>query len=400
MKFNSNCDFYHEINPDIEFELIEQPADLTALDNYIYVNVEFINFSMLKFLINKYHNSHLSVTLSNSSGVLLFQRHNSIAPITINLEVDIAPYSFLVEFEEKYTGIRSRRQNNVYVDNETIVKQSTLMTKINAEYLFIKKMNKAGNSYYPAVRDYRENDNIAEYKIAKISPGDISGQFIEKNKDFFKFIKFFDKIEKYFLDVSGSSTLKNYKCEFQNTLNLRYQSTVDSLGTNSHLDMIILSLLNIQTKRLQECFEAGWFDFLQNVKCGPIHGDLCLSNILYSAEKEDIKLIDPKGTTQFPIVYDLAKLSHSISGRYDEILADYFDITIKDEVFIDFVSGDQSFLLAEFQTLVSNLGYDINHVKLIESFLFTTMLPFHTDNKKRCIAFLITAKNILDEIIV
>ena len=52
------------------------------------------------------------------------------------------------------------------------------------------------------------------------------------------------------------------------------------------------------------------------------HGDLCMSNILWSDEMNIIKFIDPKGSEYMMLdeYYDIAKLSHSIVGNYDQII--------------------------------------------------------------------------------
>jgi hypothetical protein len=59
-----------------------------------------------------------------------------------------------------------------------------------------------------------------------------------------------------------------------------------------------------------------------------MHGDFCFSNILYNFRTDRVRLIDPRGLTErgeFSLYgdmrYDLAKLMHSICGRYDQIMA-------------------------------------------------------------------------------
>ena len=59
-----------------------------------------------------------------------------------------------------------------------------------------------------------------------------------------------------------------------------------------------------------------------------MHGDFCFSNILYSFRRDRVRLIDPRGLTErgeFSLYvdrrYDLAKLMHSVCGRYDLIVA-------------------------------------------------------------------------------
>ena len=59
--------------------------------------------------------------------------------------------------------------------------------------------------------------------------------------------------------------------------------------------------------------------------CSVLHGDLCFSNILFNEKSGIVRLIDPRGgftepSITGPIVYDIAKLSQSIYGGYDQIL--------------------------------------------------------------------------------
>jgi len=59
-----------------------------------------------------------------------------------------------------------------------------------------------------------------------------------------------------------------------------------------------------------------------------MHGDFCFSNILFSFRTDRVRLIDPRGMDDrggFSLHgdrrYDLAKLMHSVCGRYDLIMA-------------------------------------------------------------------------------
>ena len=55
-----------------------------------------------------------------------------------------------------------------------------------------------------------------------------------------------------------------------------------------------------------------------------------MSNILYDLNSGVFKLIDPRGiwgsSENGDIKYDIAKLRHSISGEYDYIIGDLFNI--------------------------------------------------------------------------
>ncbi len=66
-----------------------------------------------------------------------------------------------------------------------------------------------------------------------------------------------------------------------------------------------------------------------------MHGDFCFSNITYDFAIIRIKTIDPRGLTpnnELTIYgdtqYDIAKLSHSVLGLYDWIIAGYYHVDI------------------------------------------------------------------------
>ena len=72
----------------------------------------------------------------------------------------------------------------------------------------------------------------------------------------------------------------------------------------------------------------------ENVQGCVVHGDLCLSNILYDLRSRVCKLIDPRGSFGAAGIYgdpryDVAKLYHSIYGLYDFITNDLFHVEIE-----------------------------------------------------------------------
>ena len=71
----------------------------------------------------------------------------------------------------------------------------------------------------------------------------------------------------------------------------------------------------------------------ENVQGCVVHGDLCLSNILYDLRSRICKLLDPRGSFGAAGIYgdpryDVAKLYHSIYGLYDFITNDLFHVSI------------------------------------------------------------------------
>lgn len=151
----------------------------------------------------------------------------------------------------------------------------------------------------------------------------------------------------------------------------------------------------------EECQEAL---HQQDVKAGILHGDFCLSNILFDSRSDRIKVIDPRGLnaegkkTQFgDIRYDLAKLSHSILGLYDFIIAGAFELDCKFSkeacefdlrIHIDErIQEIQNVFQA--RTFAGNLRpIDVIPLTIL---LFLSMLPLHDDDTRRQHALLANA---------
>lgn len=140
-----------------------------------------------------------------------------------------------------------------------------------------------------------------------------------------------------------------------------------------------------------------------------IHGDFCFSNILYDARSELIKVIDPRGidtSGRFSIYgdwrYDLAKMYHSVCGRYDHIVAGYFKSARLSDTEFSLQLPDSVSLKAiqsEFMgTTFSGVGVNEASAPEICVLLFLSMLPLHSDAPKRQEAFFANALRIFSEI--
>lgn len=137
---------------------------------------------------------------------------------------------------------------------------------------------------------------------------------------------------------------------------------------------------------------------------GILHGDLCLSNILFDSRSDRIKVLDPRGLNAYghktavgDLRYDLAKLSHSIIGLYDYIIAGAYDLDAKlsqtccdlslkihiDQRLIDIQSA---FLKRSYIA-----GQSVSDVMPITIMLFFAMLPLHADDTHRQRALLANA---------
>lgn len=137
-----------------------------------------------------------------------------------------------------------------------------------------------------------------------------------------------------------------------------------------------------------------------------IHGDYCFSNILYDVGNQIIRLIDPRGSFGKKGIfgdsrYDIAKLRHSVSGLYDFIIADLFQLTSDGNNYTSTIFSNHipESLTATFDKLTSDMGYDLQEIKLIEGLLFISMLPLHQNTPNRQQLMALQGLSILNEVL-
>lgn len=136
-----------------------------------------------------------------------------------------------------------------------------------------------------------------------------------------------------------------------------------------------------------------------------IHGDYCFSNILYDLNSQLVRLIDPRGSFGRKKMYgdpryDVAKLRHSVSGRYDFILADLFWVTEESKQFTLELFKPENYdsVCRFFDGLIVGYGYDKKEIMCIEGLLFVSMVPLHQDNFKRQLAMYLNGIIILNQV--
>ncbi len=132
---------------------------------------------------------------------------------------------------------------------------------------------------------------------------------------------------------------------------------------------------------------------------GILHGDFCLSNILFDFRRNSIKVVDPRGYVEpgQPCLfgdtrYDIGKLHHSIMGGYDFIIAGYYalDQTAPYALSLEVASAEaQSAIERHFRALICQDDVQRERIAAaISVLLFFSMLPLHAEDPRRQWAFL------------
>jgi dTDP-glucose pyrophosphorylase len=137
-----------------------------------------------------------------------------------------------------------------------------------------------------------------------------------------------------------------------------------------------------------------------------IHGDLFFGNMLYDVHSDTLKIIDPRGNFGLDgiygdIRYDLAKLNHSVVGKYDFIVNDLYALTERNYNY-DYILYDSprhNEIEKIFINYIDKNGFNYKHVMAITGLLFLSMIPLHAENFNNQKMFYLKAIEIFNQII-
>ncbi len=137
-----------------------------------------------------------------------------------------------------------------------------------------------------------------------------------------------------------------------------------------------------------------------------IHGDLCLSNVLYDLRSSVCRFIDPRGSfgqvgIGGDLRYDAAKLWHSLHGWYDLITADLFSVEITGPVSVNLdvrVRPDHLFIRDAFADVFFK-RFDRQQITLIAGLIMCSIAALHYDHSDRQIAMYVRGIELLNEVL-
>lgn len=316
-------------------------------------------------------------------------------------------------FIQCITGNFDSRYFNTLKGNEyTLVKSSANKKKIKAEYDFYHLLPENMRYWFVMPFDYKETEEVASYSMERLHMADLAVKWVHGSMDVVEFDSLMDK---YFFFLKSRHMKVCTENEYKKMADHLYIEKVNEriaglkklpeykkikALTDAYEDMDIDVLVE-KYFSLKEKIEKR-NKYPQHLVVG--HGDLCFANALYNKSTKTLKFIDPKGATKEEELwtnpyYDVAKLSHSVCGKYDFFNNALFDIKI-DEDFsyrleIPFVNSKY---VEIFRRKLEENGFDYLTVRIYEVSLFLSMLPLHIDNLHKVFGFILNAKTILEEI--
>ncbi len=317
--------------------------------------------------------------------------------------------------------VTTERSFNKLLIKDGLVKKTGLSEKIKAESNWFLNLPKGLRQFCPQLIDHGTDDAGEPYYVLEYLPfPPLNELFVHGRNPVFFWSNIFELITKFLNICKHELNVNPIEREFEvNSRDLLLSKTLERLGLfvsqSGHPGINVPNQLNGKSvPSLGEIVEKCW-SLLRGLPPVPgiLHGDLCLSNILFDSRSNRIKVVDPRGLDakgfeclSGDLRYDLGKLSHSIIGLYDHIVTGAFTINyeyrddlcvFKFEVFTDerVRNIQAAFLDHEFLP-----GLEPMQVMPLTILLFVSLLPMHADSPSRQAAFLANALRLYNSHIV
>ena len=304
-------------------------------------------------------------------------------------------------FQSRKSFTTERHFNHLTFDEDYIIKKSKNRIKLACEYTWFKSCPGDLKIYTPSTIPLK-SDGGYKIEYLNLMPlnellvyGELQPHIWESI--FSSIRRFLDKCDVPIIDenLGGWDIIENTRkrlCLINQPMKNRLKIVLNKANMSFGDILNDLSL-----------YIEGW-DERRSI----IHGDLCFSNILYDTRSQRIKVIDPRGCdfdgfeTNFgPMMYDYAKLAHSVFGHYDDIISGKYRFIFEEDVPVGLIFLDECKNRAieeiYWQVIVKD-RLDKTAIYGITCLLFLSMLPLHEDSEERQMALFLNALRLHKEL--
>ena len=326
--------------------------------------------------------------------------------------LNIAHMSSFLKF---MAGATESRHFNVMRQTQGVYRKwSSDVAKIRGEYRYFHIVDEEMKRFLLPTFDYAEENEGAAYSMEYMSVPDAAMQIQHNTFNEQSFARLLDHFFA-FVKTRGrkaapaSEVREAARREIVDKLDRRIVALRD-MSSGRRLEALLdiagphgtLSALVDRCKALLfRAIDSSHIDYLA---LG--HGDPCFSNILYNADIDLFRLIDPRGADTreqafMHPVYDLAKLSHSVQGGYDFVNGGLVECRIDDSLRLSLTmdhGGPPAWMMQAFRARLATEGWDEFLVRAIEASLFLSMLPLHSDSLDKLPAFCLIAGDIIERL--
>lgn len=313
-----------------------------------------------------------------------------------------------------------RSFNDLNIEDGLVRKSGSHHRKIEAEANWYLSIPPKIRKRTPQLIDYGNADGNPYYTLEYLNLTPLSELFVHGRNPTFFWTRAFSHCDRFLgdcvelsgrtSDVNGNAIEEAVSKDMRELLVAKTWTRLREFAetTDTSLDMHWV-VNGRQLPSLREISDRCMAVALDQCHiAGVMHGDFCFSNILFDSRADAIKVIDPRGinhagefTIYGDLVYDLAKLTHSVVGLYDFILADMYRLEVADRNLVSFTIYADS-RIVEVQRMFLERRFIAGRLqprKIMPQviLLFLSMLPLHADSARRQLALMANALRLYAE---
>lgn len=386
---------------------ITEKKDLQYKEKYdVLIGIfNFINYSNFFKILSKFIENNFEEERDIDSFykcIEEFYKNNSIELIDASKEwEDYGHYDYYYNLKKQ--EVDAREFNSIEVDRKKgiLVKKSKHKEKLIKEIQWYLKLPKNLEYLSPRIFDYSLSYENPYISMEYYSYSTLHELYVYGDYSLNGWRKIFNRLLEINLEFQKYN-LKLEKEEIRNALlDMYYKKTIDrleQLRDNKKFEMFFQDIILINEKeqkglnfillRLKDIIKKNGLLNTENYNI--IHGDYFFANILYDNRNNIVRLIDPRGNFGGYGIYgdnnyELAKLLHSLDGKYDLIVEDLFEVNLtgKEINYRIFYNQKQDDIKNLFYEKLKEYGIDKKKIQIIESLLFLSMVPLHSDSYDR-----------------
>ena len=387
---NIEDDVFYILHGDTLFSNLSKELDVCSVGKpYAFYNWTYTDFNYDKVHTGFFSFSSSDALLKNlvSHNYNFYYIIHRLKKIELEGWLDFSLTSTYYRSISKFTT--QRAFNDLSITEYSVTKSSKDIMKMQAESNWLTNIPVELKKYVPQVYEKKHDS----YSIEYLYNSSLANIFVFGNLDVCSLKDILDKCFEYI------NLEKQYKPDTR--INTNYLYTEKTISRLSYLDLDEKYTINgenvgsirdiitdLDTYIDKDCYKYNSI----------MHGDLCFSNILYDSRSNHIKLIDPRGVDNKHNIsiygdwrYDVAKLAHSVVGKYDFIIANRFKYKENSPTDIEFdIEYDNLYEIEELDKYFDKF-FDFKMYYPIMINLFLSMIPLHSDNNLRQKAMLANA---------
>lgn len=389
---NIENDVLYILHGDTLFSSLSKELDICSIGK----PYAFYNWTYTDFNFNKVYTGFFSFKSTDSLLKSLIKHNcnfNCVIGVLKLKEIELEgwlDFSLTSTYFKSISKFTTQRVfNDLSITEYSVTKSSEDIIKMQAESIWLTSIPAQLKNYVPHVYEKKYDSYTIEY----LYNSSLANIFVFGNLDVNSLKSILDKCIEYI------NLEKQYKPDTR--INTNYLYTEKTLSRLSYLNLDENYTINgVQVGSIRDIIED--LDTYIDKDCykynSIMHGDLCFSNILYDSRSNHIKLIDPRGVDNKHNIsiygdwrYDVAKLAHSVIGKYDFIIANRFKYKENSPTNIEFeIEYDNLYETEELDKYFDKF-FDFKMYYPIMINLFLSMIPLHSDNVMRQKAMLANA---------